>query len=292
MSPRNLCACWAAVIASGGLAGACAGAWVTTIDKPDFSVVSDLTLAGAAVPSPGLSGEPMTLSVTPPDVFQAKGAAWHVDKQLVYNAFETTFTFRMRDQQLAPPTSDGITFTIQNQAPDALGGYGGALGAMTNLSIPAGNQGIARSISVCFDTWDNSTDWNVIAGTQRIFIQSAGDAPNLPTADATLASASVLPLTFNDGALHTAKITYTRGLLSVYVDDLTSPRLTASVRLDELFTLDQGTAWVGFTAGTGGRLRSQRHEITSWTFATLVPAPGTGALLLGAGAWAMRRRRA
>lgn len=66
------------------------------------------------------------------------------------------------------------------------------------------------------------------------------------------------------GNLHTARIAYTPGTLSVFIDDLEQPVLTVRVDLDTLLELDNGKAWVGITAGTGGSY--ENHDILSWSF--------------------------
>ncbi len=53
-----------------------------------------------------------------------------------------------------------------------------------------------------------------------------------------------------------------------------------------------GQALVGFTAGTGGAANVERHEITRWSFqSVVVPAPASAGILALAGLTAGRRRR-
>ena len=58
-----------------------------------------------------------------------------------YPAVHHQFTF-----QLSNPAADGITFTIQNNGPTALGGDGGALGYA----------GIPNSVAIKFDLYNNA----------------------------------------------------------------------------------------------------------------------------------------
>lgn len=53
-------------------------------------------------------------------------------------------------------------------------------------------------------------------------------------------------------------------MLSVYLDDLELPALVVEIDLAELLSLDEGQAWVGFTAAAGGA--NQNHDILNWTF--------------------------
>ena len=48
---------------------------------------------------------------------------------------------------------------------------------------------------------------------------------------------------------------------TILLDDL-GPVLTVSVDLAQTLDLDQGRAWVGFTAATGGGW--QNHDIQNW----------------------------
>jgi hypothetical protein len=52
--------------------------------------------------------------------------------------------------------------------------------------------------------------------------------------------------------------------MRVFLDDLTNPVLTISLDLSSLLRLDNGSAWVGFTAGTGAAW--ENHDIVSWQF--------------------------
>jgi hypothetical protein len=72
------------------------------------------------------------------------------------------------------------------------------------------------------------------------------------------------------------------------MDDLVSPCLTvSSLQLDNLLSLDDGTAWVGFTAATGADYEA--HDILNWSF-TEVPEPVT-LILFGVSGLAMIQRR-
>jgi hypothetical protein len=53
------------------------------------------------------------------------------------------------------------------------------------------------------------------------------------------------------------------GTLTIFLNDLTSPVLTVPVDLGTTLSLDNGRAWIGFTAATGGR--SQAHDILSFS---------------------------
>ncbi|GAG42201.1 unnamed protein product, partial [marine sediment metagenome] len=71
-----------------------------------------------------------------------------------------------------------------------------------------------------------------------------------------------------DGQPHTATIQYDAmaETLNVYLDDpgLVAPALAVSINLSETLELDQGQAWVGFTA-TNWNL-PLNEDILNWSF--------------------------
>jgi hypothetical protein len=215
----------------------------------NFDSVSGLNMEGDAAQNGAL------LRLTRPSPSLA-AAAWYDAKQQVASGFETTFTF-----QIVPSSgyhADGLAFVIQNSSATALGIHGGA----------KGYGGIPNSLAVEFDTYND----------HEIAVQSKGTEPNSEFRDGTLANTGIQDLA--DNLVHTAKLTYIGGTLSVYLDDMANPRLTTMVDLSTLLVLDGGAAWVGLTAGTGEGV--EEHNILSWSFSP-IPEPTTmiaGALLL------------
>jgi hypothetical protein len=67
---------------------------------------------------------------------------------------------------------------------------------------------------------------------------------------------------FSDGNIHTVRIDYVSesGILKIYVDSFPVINVGAGINL---LNLDNGRAWVGFTAATGGD--AQIHDILNWT---------------------------
>ena len=55
------------------------------------------------------------------------------------------------------------------------------------------------------------------------------------------------------------------GTISVFVDDLLDPLFIAPINLGTTLDLENGRAWVGFTAATGDSFW-QTHDILSWQF--------------------------
>jgi glucose/arabinose dehydrogenase len=214
------------------------------VDYPDFASSAGMTLAGAAAQA----GTRIQLT---PAVASVAGGAWHQTKQSV-TELETSFQFQIP----TPGGEGGLAFVIQNDSSAPLGGSGCELGY----------DGIANSLAIEFDTFTDSTCHGQASGDpsgRHVAVHSLGLAANSAGQSAALA-ASPSAVDFADGAIHLARIRYRNGLLAVYVDDPYQPVLTCSVDLSTLLALDQGKAWVGFTAATGGAWSA--HEILSWSY--------------------------
>lgn len=186
-----------------------------------------------------------------------QGAAWLTAQQQVAMGFDTTFHFQMSDG-----IADGFAFVIQNHRPTALGPGGGGLGygGIGHLI------GIPNSIAVEFDTFPDQLG----ELGPHISVQTNGTEPN--HALSTFSLGWVMAQQMSDGGKHFARIRYVPGTLAVYLDDHESPVLTTSVDLASLLDLDDGCAWVGFTAATG--FEYQNHDILSWDYQPLADPAG------------------
>ena len=71
------------------------------------------------------------------------------------------------------------------------------------------------------------------------------------------------------------------------MDDLVNPLLTTTLDISTLLSLDNGSAWVGFTAGTGTAWQAQ--DIQDWSFSE-IPEPTTLSLL-AIGGLLLRKRK-
>lgn len=283
----------AGIVAICGLGASSAQAQlVQTINYQNFNDVSSLVFNGFATQSAGLVGEQQTISITPPAT-SSKGSVYYNQRQNVDLGFVTDFSFRIRDRSGAG--ADGLTFIIQNASVNAIGGSGGALGFGTNMAFPTNNTGIVNSLAVVFDVWDNSANWATIPGANVLTVQTAHAGFNQPNTPSSIDSLGGIPVSgaFNDGAVHHVRVAYTPGTMQIYFDNLATPALTVPVNLTNTLNLTNGTsAFVGFTAATGSSVNVERHEILDWQFSSVVPAPGSVALLGLGGLIAARRRRA
>ena len=222
----------------------------------DFASVTGLNLGGDAAQVGSV------LRVVPAAAAKV-GSVWFATRQQVGGGFDTTFEFRLSNPSPAcidgsgQCGADGIVFVVQSASPTALGGAG----------IGMGYSGIPSSLAVEFDTWFNSSlsDPN----TNHVAVLSMGTFDNeTDHADAGLAVVEV-PGDFNDGVIRAVRIRYVPNMLSVFIDDFANPVLSVAVDLDALLALDNGGAFVGLTAGTGGEWAD--HDVLSWSFTASGP---------------------
>jgi hypothetical protein len=202
-----------------------------------------------------------------------RGAVWAVNKQFIANGFQSTFQFRI----------SGIRGIIE-QSPFGLqqGGDGFAL-VIQNFSIPVvgppagflGYHGLPNSLAVEFDTWWNGEFGFIDPNGNHISVHSRGTAPNSVSEATSLGQATSIPF-MKDGAVHGVSINYTPGTLQVFMDNLTNPVLTIpNLNLSSLLSLDNGSAWLGFTAGTGAAF--ENHDIFNWQLGpTGIPTTAQG----------------
>ena len=213
-----------------------------TITWEDFSDASDLNLIGHAATTAD------RLRITPAQSGR-KGAAWHHDKQFVSIAFESQFRFQITDPD-SGGGGDGFAFVIQNTSDSILGGGGGHMGYHQ----------IPNSLAIEFDTSQNADDPN----DNHVSVHTRGLLRNHSNHSYSLGSFTPSGFKLDEGDIHTVKIAYSPGSLSVFLDDLTNPMLTVPVDLNELLDLDFGRAYVGFAGATGGGW--ENHDILDWNF--------------------------
>ena len=168
--------------------------------------------------------------------------AWYTTPVNV-QAFTTDFTFQITPA--AANSTDGMTFTLQNQGLTAAGGIGGALAY----------QGITPSVAVKFDTFNNAGE-----GVNSTGFYTDGAAPTVPATDLTPSGVNL-----HSGDVMHAHLTYDGTTLTLTLTDtVTNATFTLSQAIDIPGTVGSDTAFVGFTAGTGGTVSTQ--EILTWTY--------------------------
>jgi len=256
---------------------------------PDFSSTAGLQLIG---PAQGVGGV-LRLTHWQQDT---RGAAWRLDKARVVAGFDTSFQFQITGDGVHN-VSDGFAFVIQNQSWNAVGARGGGLG----YGVGPSDAGISNSVAVEFDTWDNGEEFpdpvsrlpGGSLGTEQdhISVQTRGLLENSPDHTYSLGStdpADPVANSIGDGNVHEVRIVYVPGSMDVFMDDMSSPILSVSLDLAATLDLDNGGAWVGFTAGNGGGV--SYHDILTWQF-TEIPEPATAGLLIAGWLGLLLRRR-
>ena len=186
-------------------------------------------------------------------------AAWWIKKP-VSNTFSTTFTFQITPVAPGQELADGIAFVIQNAAAGS-----NTLGT-GNAGAYIGYSGVPNSIAVEFDTYRNTEFGDPTTFLSHVGIQSNGIGPNSSNhGDPNLkVHTNPVQADFADGATHKATITYDGATLSVFLDGATTPLTSVGVNLGTLLNLDNGSAFVGFTAATG--VAQEIADVVSWTW--------------------------
>ena len=169
-------------------------------------------------------------------------------------SFTTDFTM-----QLSGAVADGMTFTIQNVGPTALGPSGGGLGYGPDLPTnpdPSPNTPIAKSIAVKFDFFSNAGE-----GTDSTGLYANGASPTIPAIDMT--SSGVILASGDTMAVHLAYDG--TNLTLTMTDSVVNATFTQTWPINIPQTVGGNTAYVGFTAGSGGSSSSQKVETWSFT---------------------------
>jgi hypothetical protein len=165
--------------------------------------------------------------------------------------FTTQFSFQLVNG--TNPSADGITFCIQENGPTALGPGGGGLGYGPDNT--GGTGGIPNSIAIKFDLHSNQGE-----GLDSTGLYTNGVAPTVPSIDLT---GTGIDLHSQDQ--FSVTITYAGPALEVTIADRSTGASTSQTySIDIPATVGSGTAYVGFTGGSGGE--SAIQNILTWTY--------------------------
>jgi len=194
---------------------------------------------------------------------QQKGSLWFKSYTLpIYQAFETSFQFRIGSNDPVLKGGDGIAFVIQNSSLGvrALGGPGSDLGISKSTRF-AGDAGVENSVMIKVDTFDD-------AGFQvRSCVGRGVTAVNDAVSKCSRGGASFDSSKIKDGLRHTVMVSYAPYQLEVSYDGV--KRLSVGFNIEELVLTHGGvgTAYVGFTGSTGDAYST--HKLQSWSFTSL-----------------------
>ena len=184
--------------------------------------------------------------------------------QVDITSFTNTFTFDILDGGTLPNISDGVTFTIQNdpRGPNALGPGGGGLGYGSDMPGPPPPNAIHSSVCIKFKTFNNAGETDNSTG-----LFSDGRSPTIaePGTDDRNDPIDKSVLDLKSQHPFTATMTYDGTTLSVTIKDtVTGSSVTNSYPVDIPSHVGGNTAYVGFTAGTGGTTAVQ--DVENWVF--------------------------
>jgi hypothetical protein len=174
-------------------------------------------------------------------------SAWSIAPVNV-QTFTNDFTF-----QLTTPNADGFMFVIQNTGTAALGTDGGSLGYA---------KAIGKSVGVKFDLYNNSGE-----GTNSTGLYLNGAAPTVPAV--TLGGG----VSLHSGDILKVHMTYNGTTLAMNITDTANTALsfTTTWTVNIPSTVGGNTAYVGFTAGTGGATATQ--DIVTWSYNNTITNP-------------------
>ena len=177
---------------------------------------------------------------------QEAGSAFYATPVNI-QSFTTDFTF-----QISNPTGDGITFTIQNAGPTAVGGRGGSLGYA----------GIGTSVAIKFDIYNNAGE-----GPDSTGLYTNGAMPTMPAINLVGTG-----IDLHSGDYMNVHLTYDGVTLYMTITDaVTLATWSTSFPVNIPSIVGGSTAYVGFTGGSGGS-GTASQKITYWTYLAGPPA--------------------
>jgi lectin family protein/legume-like lectin family protein/fibronectin type III domain protein len=181
-------------------------------------------------------------------------------------SFTNTFTFQIcvtTPSCATSPPGEGITFTIQGNAPTALGSSGaGSLGY----------SGLNNSVAVKFDLFNNQGETDNSTG-----LFTDGHSPTLPSPGSGDVNVPIdkTVLDFKSQDPFTVSMTYDASTLTLNVtitDAVTGNAASQSYTVDIPSAVGSNLAYVGFTGSTSNV--TARQDAQTWTFQSGFPAPG------------------
>ena len=230
---------------------------------PDFSSTAQLNLLGNSVQT----GNSIRLTA---NASNQTGWFWRQTAMPLVNGFDTTFTFRI--QPPSPGTkAEGMALVIHDD-PNGANSTGGTVWGMGYGAGANNSPGIRNSIAIELDTYldpflnDSSAN--------ELTIHTRGALGNNENESWSLGH--VTPAgNFVNGQVHTVRVVYVPGTITVYYDNAVTPVLTRPYDLVTGGNLANGTAvggigsvsgtgYAGFCATTGAGTLTEQVEILSW----------------------------
>jgi hypothetical protein len=236
----------AVALASGySLSGTASATYTINCISIDFSTgfatSSGLQLNGKSV----VTGGKLTLT----DGGANEASSTFYATRVNITTFSTTFTL-----QQTSATADGMMFVIQSAAagPKALGPSGSSLGYSYGPTQPGA---ILNSVGIKFDLYSNAGESPNSTG-----LYQAAARPTTPAIDLTPSG-----IDLHSGHPLSVQLTYDGTTLQMKITDSTSAKsyMTSwAVNIPQI--VGGSTAYVGFTAATGGS--SSTQQVANWKF--------------------------
>jgi hypothetical protein len=254
-------------VAIATLALACGAAWASPARAADWLTITDFTGAcGTTLVCAGAAAEHgAALRLVPPEP-ELAGAAWAATPLGAAQSFSTEFRFRLGEGANGW-RADGLAFVIAGN-PVGLGDatrYGGSMGF----------EGLAGSVAIEFDTFDNGED----AGDNHVAIALDGVLDNIAAANpygVLGCDAAGTAGCLSNGDIWTARVEYlaSDSTLSVSVREGAGPE----EQVISGYSIDLGKmlgdeVYLGFAAGTGAGFMA--HDLLTWSVATAAATQGT-----------------
>lgn len=259
----------------------CAAVSAQSFNYPNFSSTSGLNLLGNSVQAG--SGVRLTANAS-----NQTGWMWHQTAMPILNGFDTTFTFR-----IAPPPvglkAEGMALVIHSD-PNGANAQGGTVWGMGYGSGANNSIGIRNSIAIELDTYLDPFLGD--SSANELTIHTRGVLGNNENEQWSIGRTTP-SVNFVDNQVHTVRVVYVPGTISVYIDNLTTPALTRPYDLVSGGQLANGQAiggigattglgFAGFCATTGANTLTEQVDILSWDWTSTPPADPCFAGTLGA----------
>jgi fibronectin type 3 domain-containing protein len=181
------------------------------------------------------------------------------DTEMNIDQFSSQFEFQFSS---GSNIADGMTFCIQSNAPTALGGVGGGLGYAGDGNTATA--AIKNSIAIKFDVFNNQGE-----GVDSTGLYQDAASPTVPATDLTSSGVNL-----HSGDIFQVNLAYNGTVLTETILD-TNTGAEFSQGYNISIPADTGnTAYVGFTAGSGGV--TNVASLLNWTFTSAVPPAPTG----------------
>ena len=165
--------------------------------------------------------------------------------------FVTEFTFQIQD--VLNTGADGFTFCFQGAGPDKQGSNGGGLGYGPDSH--SGPLGIANSVAIKIDTWDNEGE-----GRSSTGLYTNGAAPTTPCYNLYNDN-----IDLHSGHIFKMKLAYKNKVMKVTVTDTQTNAVSKqSYNIDIPAYVGTNSGYIGFSASCGWA--SEIQDILTWTY--------------------------